>query len=149
MRPKSIVLLFLALGCGLVASIGISQVMDKNRNQTTQGIETEAIYVAKIDINLGDPIKPEMVNLEEWPQDKIPPGAMSKLEDVEGRRPKSKIYAGAVIQENQLLDKGFSVGATEDIPVGYRVVSVMVNDDGGASDRRDDRCNNRRRCGLP
>ena len=30
MRSKSIVLLALALGCGLVASIGISQVMDRH-----------------------------------------------------------------------------------------------------------------------
>ena len=30
MRPKSLILLALALGCGLVASIGISQVLDGN-----------------------------------------------------------------------------------------------------------------------
>ena len=29
MRMKSLILIFIALGCGLVASIGISQVMDR------------------------------------------------------------------------------------------------------------------------
>ena len=50
MRPKSLVLLALALGCGLVASIGISQVLD-SKNQTV-ALETKPIYVALQNINL-------------------------------------------------------------------------------------------------
>ena len=45
----------LALGCGLVASIGISQVMDRNGHAQAK-LETVPIYVAVHNINLGDPI---------------------------------------------------------------------------------------------
>ena len=55
MRPKSLLLLALALGCGLIASIGISQVMEKNKGDGT--VVKEPIYIAKHTINLGDPIR--------------------------------------------------------------------------------------------
>ncbi len=71
MRPKSLLLLALALGCGLVASIGISQVMDRNSNQHAN-LETVPIYVALHNINLGDPIDAKMLSLQEWPKDKVP-----------------------------------------------------------------------------
>ena len=61
MRPKSLLLLALALGCGLVASIGISQVMDRNGHPDAK-IETVPIYVALHNINLGDPIDAKMLS---------------------------------------------------------------------------------------
>ena len=85
MRPKSLILLILALGCGLVASIGISQVMDRN-SRHPKAVETTPIYVALHNINLGDPIDAAMVSLQEWPKDKVPPGAISQLDQLEGRR---------------------------------------------------------------
>ena len=48
MRPKSLILLAMALGCGLVASIGISQVLD---GQKQVSVETVPIYVALTNIN--------------------------------------------------------------------------------------------------
>lgn len=120
MRPKSIVLLALALGCGLVASIGISQVLDRQRGPSEK---TEGIYVAKVDINTGDPISADIVILEQWPVAKIPPGAIRELEAIDGERARQKLYAGAPIIEAQ-------VGATEDaadtIPKGFRVVPVQL-----------------------
>jgi Flp pilus assembly protein CpaB len=72
MRPKSLLLLALALGCGLVASIGISQVMDRNGNSQTK-LETVPIYVAVHNINLGDPIDAKMISLEDA-QEQSPQG---------------------------------------------------------------------------
>ncbi len=135
MRTKSLLLLMLALGCGLVASIGITQVMAKRSGPSGAAGETAAIYVALKDIPTRDKITAELLKLEEWPADKVPEGALTKLEDVEGRRPKSKIYAGSVILDTQLYSKGMSgSGAAPQIPQGYRVISVSVNDETGASD---------------
>ncbi len=118
----------LALGCGLVASIGITQVMAKRGTPATVTAEVEAIFVAMTDIPMGDPITPQMIKLEDWPKGKIPPGALAKIEDIEGRRPKTKIYSGTPILDNYLLSKGASdQGATGLIPKGYRVVSVKVD----------------------
>ena len=85
MRPKSLVLLALALGCGLVASIGISQVLDSN-NKNQAAVETVPIYVALQNINLGDPVDDAMVSLQEWPKDKVPVGAITKWEDIASQR---------------------------------------------------------------
>ena len=51
MRSKSIVLLLLALGCGLVASLGISQMMDRGNAPASNNGETEPIFVALSDLN--------------------------------------------------------------------------------------------------
>ena len=93
MSPKSLVLLAIALGCGLVASIAISQVIDSN-NKNQVAVETTPIYVAMQNINLGDPVDDSMVSLQEWPKDKVPVGAITTWEDIEDRRPRTAIFQG-------------------------------------------------------
>ncbi len=128
MRAKSILLLLLALGCGLVASIGITQVMATRQAATSGPVETESIFVAMKDIAMGDPLTAQMVKLEPWPKDKIPAGALTRLEDIEGRRPKGPIPAGSPIVDNLLLGKGMTEsGAGAAIPPGFRVVPVKVD----------------------
>jgi pilus assembly protein CpaB len=134
MRPKSLILLVLALGCGLVAAIGINQVLaNRPVEQAADNGETVPIFVALIDIGLGDPLTPQVLKLEEWPKMKVPPGALLHLEDVEGRRARTKFYGGEPIIEAKLFAKGDQAsGATDLIPKGYRVVSVKVDDVSGS-----------------
>ncbi len=54
MRAKSMVLILIALGCGLVASIAISQVMERGSKSANAGLETVQIYVATADIDVND-----------------------------------------------------------------------------------------------
>lgn len=126
MRPKSLVLLALALGCGLVASIGISQVLDSN-NKNQANIETVPIYVALQNINLGDPVDDGMVSLQEWPQDKVPVGAITKWEDIEGRRPKTTIFQGEPLNDGKFLAKGETHDPISGIPPGMRLKTVSVD----------------------
>lgn len=129
MRPKSLVLLILALGCGLVASIGINQVMaNRHAGPAPGAVETTPIFVALGEIGIGDPLTAEMLKLEEWPKEKVPVGAVSNLQDLEGRRCKQRFYPGEPILEAKLLapgEKGQS--PTDLIPKGYRVVSIRVD----------------------
>ena len=129
MRGKSLALLILALGCGLVASIGITQVMSKRNSQANIPTgETETVFVAMEDIGLGEPLTSLMLRLEQWPKDKVPSGALTNIEDVEGRRTKTRLYAGEPILKNKLFSKGDKLGGvTPMIPKGYRVVSVKVD----------------------
>ncbi len=126
MRPKSLLLLALALGCGLVASIGISQVMDRNNHGPAQ-IETVPIYVATHNINLGDPIDAKMLSLDPWPKDKIPRGAITKLEDLQGRRPRAAIIEGEPILEGKLLEKGQIADPIRSITKGMRLYTIKVD----------------------
>ncbi len=134
MRAKSVVLLVIALGCGLVAALGVTQVMSRRTAAAAAPtMEFTPIIVAATDIPMGDLIMPEMIRAEPWPKHKVPPSAISKLENVEGRRPKTKLYANTPILETQLLGTGESAAnPTEHIPPGYRVVSVQVDEVAGA-----------------
>lgn len=126
MRPKSLMLLILALGCGLVASIGISQVMERNNKRPAQ-VETTPIYVALHNINLGDPIDAAMVALQEWPKDKVPPGAIAKLDQLEGRRPRATIIQGEPILDAKLLAPGQVADPITAIPKGFRLKTISVD----------------------
>jgi pilus assembly protein CpaB len=126
MRPKSLVLLALALGCGLVASIGISQVLDSNSRKTV-AVETTPIYVALQNINLGDPIDDGMVSLQEWPKSKVPVGAIAKWEDLEDRRPRAVIFEGEPLMDGKLLAKGQRQDPISGIPEGMRLKTVSVD----------------------
>lgn len=142
MRPKPIILLVLALGCGLVASVGINQVLAKRRSEAPiPSGETKAILVAMADIESGTVITPQLVKLEEWPVDKVPQGAMNDPTKSENRRTKTRLYAGEPLLEFKLLREGEGDGASAVIPKGYRVVAVRVDDVSGGSSliRPDDR----------
>jgi pilus assembly protein CpaB len=128
MRARSVLLLAVALGCGLVASIGITQVMAR-RGAGQSNKDLTPIFVAQEDIPMGDPISPQLLQQEEWPKDKIPPSALAKIEDIENRRPKSIIFKGSPILDNQLWPKGNNAGGAQPyIPKGYKVVAVKVDD---------------------
>jgi pilus assembly protein CpaB len=133
MRSKSIVLLALALGCGLVASIGISQVMDaRNKAAGDQG-DKQGVFVAMLDVQANEELTAQNIKLEEWPKNIVPQGALTKLEEVEGKRCRMKLYAGEPILSSKLLGASDSVGAAKDIPEGYRVSQVKVDSVSGAS----------------
>ncbi|MCH7751518.1 MAG: Flp pilus assembly protein CpaB [Planctomycetes bacterium] len=125
MRPKSLILLALALGCGLIASIGISQVLDSKNKVAV--LETVPIYVALQNINLGDPIDDGMVSLEEWPKSKVPLGAITKWEDLEDRRPRAVIFEGEPLMDGKLLNKGQRHDPIAGIPPGMRLKTVSVD----------------------
>ena len=96
-----------------------------------KALVTEQVFVAICDIPAGEAITAEMLKLEEWPIDKRPSGALTRLQDVQWRRPRSKIYAGTPILESQLGALG---APPEPIPRGYRVVSIHVDEASTTSD---------------
>jgi len=132
MRSRSVMLLGLALGCGLVASIGISQVMERRNQGEAPAGEMEPILVAATDLNYNDLLTPDKIRFEEWPKGKVPPGAVTNLEEVKDRRSSTKLFAGEPILTGKLMGSDGS-GAARKIPKGYRMVSVAVDAVTGAS----------------
>ena len=129
MRPKSMVLIVIALVCGLVASIGISQVVEKNSANNNQQTQTKPIFVAMTDIGIGAELNAQSVKLEEWPLDKIPPGSITESSQLDGKSPNQRLYAGEPLLLAKLSDansmRGVHVAQT--IRKGYRVMSVKVD----------------------
>ncbi len=134
MRPKSIVLLLLALGCGLVASIGINQVLAKNRAKPAEKTgETKPILVAMADIGLRGELNAQNVRLEDWPSNLVPEGAIFSLDDLKERRSRTLIVKGEPILESKLLSKDAGRSVSGLIPKGFRSVSVRVDSVSGSS----------------
>ena len=126
MRMKSLILIFIALGCGLVASIGISQVM--NRGGGGGGnMEMEQILVALNDIDINTKLTASNVKLEDWPKAKIPDGAIRRLEDVKDKYAVTRFFKGEPLHISKVADQLGNI-ATK-IPLGYRAMPVKVEED--------------------
>jgi pilus assembly protein CpaB len=126
MRMKSLILIFIALGCGLVASIGISQVMERGGKGGGQ-VEMEQILVALSDIDIGTKLDAQNVKLEDWPKAKIQEGALRSLEDVEDQFANARFIKGEPILIGKITDKPGNVAVQ--IPEGYRAMPVKVDED--------------------
>jgi pilus assembly protein CpaB len=125
MRAKTLILFMIAISCGLVASIGVSQYMERGGKGGT-GADTTKIFVAITDINIGDQLNEQNIRLEEWPKQRVPEGAISQLDDLQDRFPRTRLYAGEPILRAKLMDSNDG-SKSVDIPKGFRVVSVKVS----------------------
>ena len=125
MRMKSLILIFIALGCGLVASIGISQVMTQGGGGPA--MEMEQILVAMTDIDIGAKFDAHNVKLEDWPKAKIPDGAVRRLEDVKDRYANARFFKGEPLHVNKVSDSLSNI--TTKIEEGYRVMPLKVDED--------------------
>jgi pilus assembly protein CpaB len=126
MRMKSLILIFIALGCGLVASIGISQVMERGGN-SGPNLETEQILVALTDIDAGAKLDVNNVQLEDWPKNKVPEAAIRRLDDAKGKFAVPRFFKGEPIVATRISDS--ANGVADLIPEGYRAVPVKVEED--------------------
>ncbi len=125
MRAKSLLLLVIALGCGVVASVAVSQVVldQKNRGVT----QTVPILVSAKEISAATKIQSDSFRIEQWPVDRVPLGAIADPKLVENKFTKQRIYPGEPIIEAKLSAKGRDFI----VPHGYRTFDIGVKDDSG------------------
>ncbi len=126
MRMKSIVLLTVAMVCGLVAMLGVRQAMSSNQSRS-KGHDYAEVLVATKEIPPGTPLSEKKnVKFVKWPKAAVPPGAVTKKEEYEERAVKVRTFPGEIIFRAQLGEKGV-FGAAASIPKGMRVISVPVD----------------------
>jgi pilus assembly protein CpaB len=126
MRTKPLILLAISIGCGLIASFAVSQVMNEggNNNSATTGV----LVLAK-DVSPMSKMTAEMFRVEQWPVDRIPTGALTDPKEVEGKYAKQRLYLGEPLIEAKVSAKGKDLI----VPVGYRIFDVKVDDTNGGS----------------
>ena len=125
MRAKSVLLLVIALGCGVVASVAVSQVVldQKNRGET----QTAPVLVVAKEISAATKIPADSFRLEQWAVDRIPFGAISDPKLIENKFTKQRFYPGEAIIEAKLSGKGRDFT----VPEGYRTFDIGVKDETG------------------
>lgn len=126
MRMKSLVLIFIALGCGLVASIGISQVLT-GANARTGSVEMETILVTIKEIDINSKFDAQNVKLEPWPKMKLPEGALRSLDEVKDKYARQRFIKGEPILIDKITETPGTVAPL--IPSGFRVMPVKVEEE--------------------
>ena len=129
MRAKALLLVLIATGCGVVASIGVSQLVNPPGQQAQREAHREKIYVALADIDIGQKLGEDNVRLEAWYADNIPPGAVRRLEDLQEKFTQQRFYQGEPIIAAKLTDTAGT--ATVKIPEGFRAVPIKVSTESG------------------
>jgi pilus assembly protein CpaB len=125
MKFKSIMLLAVAAGCGLVAMFGVQQALS-GRKAPDPEANLAKVYVAAEEIPSGTILNETLLKIEKWPKDAVPKGAIIDLKQIHERALVVKAFPGDLILEAKLGEPGRS-GASVSIPKGMRVVTVPVN----------------------
>lgn len=123
MKMKSLVLLAVAVGCGLVALLGVQQVLSGDRGDQVERVK---VLVARAEIEPGVPLDRENCDFREIPKDVLPTDPVTLPEQFESRALLTRAYANQVICLPQLGEKGV-FGPAINIPEGMRVVTIPVN----------------------
>lgn len=103
MRIKALMMILLAMGCGIVATMGVSQVEDRPNRQAAV-IGGVKLFVADVSIKAGERFTPQNVRLETWPSDRVPDGAITRLEDLQHRFAQRALSPGEALRRRYVLD---------------------------------------------
>lgn len=124
MKPKTLVLMAVAVGCGLVAMLGIQQAMQGGQTHASPKIR---VLVAKTDIQPGVELTEENVQFAEMAPEAVPEDAVTTREQFEERALTYGVVAQDIIRTSKLGNKGEFTQSTQ-IKPGMRVISISVND---------------------
>jgi len=124
MRAKSLVAFAMAIGCGLVAMVGVQQAMKK------QSVDADAdkvtVFVAAAEIPPGQVLDPTMLEKRKFLKGSVPKDAITDIAQLEKRALTVKVMQGDIIRMDKLGEPG-KTGASISIPIGMRVVTVPAN----------------------
>lgn len=123
MKIKSVLLLAVALGCGLVAMLGVQQVLSGNKKDDS-GVTR--VLVATTEINPGMRVDETNSVFKEWPSNAIPQGAVTSSDQIENRALMAFAIPGEILLEAKFGEEGV-FGASNEIPEGMRLATVSVN----------------------
>jgi pilus assembly protein CpaB len=122
MKMKSLILLAMAIGCGLVAMLGVQQVLSGDKKPSA---ETGRVLVAITTIMPGVPLDDTNVAFKEWDRKDIPTGAVTRPDEFQERSLRVSATPNEPIMLAKLNEKGVFGGSSE-IPKGMRVATVPV-----------------------
>lgn len=126
MKPKTMILMVVAIGCGLGASYMTSRLLAE-RNQQPEAEPTVPVLVAKARVPGWQPVKePEkFFEIKPYPQSVTPRRAIGTFEEVKGQRLNKPLDEGKPVTQDDLLTKEQADLATQLQP-GQRAIAIKV-----------------------
>lgn len=124
MRMRSVLLLAIAAGCGLVAMFLFQQVA----NRQTHAVEEQkvTVLVALTEVTPGSKLDEKNTVFTEFPVRNVPPNAITTKEDFAERCIKVRAFPGDVITADKLSRKG-QQGLSNEIPPGMVALAIGVD----------------------
>jgi pilus assembly protein CpaB len=127
MKSKSIFLIAVSLGFGLVAAVGITQVMGRNKTEPVVAVPKHPVLVAVQDLDINTELAPEMFVEEQWPLEYIPEGVVTSVEEIEGKVVTARVGKNGTVFLSNLVNK--SEIREKQIPAGYKVFGIQLGSD--------------------
>lgn len=124
MKTKSVILLIVSLAFGLVAAVGISQVMGGSGSKEAK-VKTGDVVVATKQLDHHEILTEENVKIEKWPVAIIPENAANSLKEIKDTRIATRLSRGLPILKSDLVNKNHISKLA--IPKGYRVCAIKVS----------------------
>lgn len=124
MKSKSVVLMVVSLGFGLIAAIGISQVMG-NSGDGEAVVERGQVLLASDNLKVGDFLTEENVKIEHWPLEVIPEEAARDFEQISHRRITTRLSKSLPIMLPDTVNEKDYEGLN--IPEGFKLVAIKVS----------------------
>jgi pilus assembly protein CpaB len=127
MKPKTMMLMVVAIGCGLAASYMTSKLLAE-RNNTQPEEPKVPILVAKIRVPAWVPIKePEKYFEErEIPESLAPKRGLKEMSKIKGQRFLQPLSEGEYVLEDKLVNVE-QAGLIAKLPPGMRAIALKVN----------------------
>lgn len=124
MKSKSLILMVVSLGFGLIAAIGISQVMGNNK-QTEPTVERAQVLVAAKSLKHGDDLTEDNVKIEHWPVEVIPEDAARSFDQIKHMKIATRLSKSLpILMSDTISPKDYS---DVTIPKGYKLVAIKVS----------------------
>jgi pilus assembly protein CpaB len=121
MKNQSLILLVVAVGCGLVAMLGVKKVISQ---KPVDAVETVQVLSAISAINPGVPLDEMNTRFVEIAVTSVPEGAVTDIKDISERFLKVPVMPGDWILKEKLTE---SRGAEASIPEGMAAVPIPVD----------------------
>lgn len=124
MRPQTLLVVLMALGCGLAAAWGVRSM--KSGPAAPPPVETVPALVAAADVRRGESLTETMVELRKIPKAQAPEGLLSDLEEALGRVADYPLLMGEYVVEPKLFPKGAGAGLAAMVPPGFRAFTIQT-----------------------
>ena len=123
MKSKQLVLIAIALLCGLVSAIGIIQAMG-NKGDVAANIPMGPVLVASEYLDHKAELSETNIRLENWPLNLIPEGAATEMTAVDGKFITTTLRSGQAIIMEDVSNREDILGLA--IPPGHKVINIKV-----------------------
>lgn len=120
-------LMILSMGFGLIAAIGISQVMGRSNGTSQPVTQMAPVLVAADHLDMNALLTEENVKIENWPANIVPPDAAASIEEITDMVIRTRLSKGMPIVKSTIINKNKQNILT--IPAGFKVVAIKVSGD--------------------